>query len=78
MIIEVFRNDLAVCTADIPDEYYQTLIKLKSSVGYVFGFSKKQLEAIEYLKLILNGFIKEQQDVLLEKLNLTRRDLYGI
>lgn len=75
MKITLEKNDFIKIDAIIDDEYYQTLVNLKSSVGYVFGFSKKQKEAIDYVKSILSSFNQKQQDILLEKLNLTRRDI---
>lgn len=74
MKITLEKNDLMEVNAIIPNEYYQTLVNLKSSVGYVFGLSKKQKEALDYVKSILPSFNQKQQDVLLEKLNLSRSE----
>ena len=77
MKITLEKNDLAELSVDIPEEHYIELWKITHYVSSIFGLSKKQKEALEYLKVILNSLSESHQDLLLQELRLTRSDVYG-
>ena len=77
MKITLEKNDLAELSVDIPEEHYIELWKITHYVSSIFGLSKKQKEALEYLKVILNSLSESQQEILLQELRLTRSDVYG-
>ena len=77
MKITLEKNNIAELSVDIPEEHYIELWKITHYVSSIFGLSKKQKEALEYLKVILNSLSERQQDILLEKLNLHKSDVYN-
>ena len=80
MIIEVFRNDKFVQTIDIPDDYYQLLSTWKKrKIGWFQPMTSKDIEAMQYLKDVLERAImsEDSKNKLLQYLNLDRSDVYG-
>lgn len=77
MKITLEKNELMEFSVYIPDEYYKELIKMNSGVKHIFGYSKKQEDALEYLKWLIDDLKEKHQDIILESVKLTRSDVYG-